>query len=116
MPRGEIVATQVARGGVAEPAQTSGDAANGHLIQNDGRVVLRVVNADGAATHTITFEIPGSIDVVAIPDPVTTLAISAVAQWFGPWPVTLYDQPGSNQLWIDVDSSQVKIQALRIPM
>lgn len=116
MARGQITPTVIDRSGtVAAPAQTVGDNVNGHsILANDGRVLVEIQNADGASTHNVTFDIPGTFDGVAPANAGLKLNIPiSSTRYIGPFPTAVYNQ-SDGSIAVDVDSTQLKIRAYRI--
>jgi len=79
-------------------------------VANDGRTWIEATNTDGAASHTVTFAIPGTVDGQAIGDRAETLAASASAR-YGPFPASVYGL----SLGITVDSAMITLAAYRLP-
>lgn len=90
----------------AMPApSTAADVSNGNQCTNDGATMLALLNADGAATHTLTVTVASGADGLASPTRSYTLPISSSTQLAGPFPVTFY----GTVLAFTADSTQVKI-------
>lgn len=113
MPRVDLPVTAVTRSGVAQPAETNADTANNHQLFNDGRTILEVRNSDGIAAQTITFEIPGEIDLgIAVPDRVITIPATAV-RLIGPFPLS-YNQPGTSLVHVNPGNAALRFRAYRV--
>ncbi len=102
---------------LANPTQVTPDAVNGNRFVNDGKIVLRVVNA-GAGSVTATVDNPRTYDTdLNIPDRVYTIPNGSVPQYLGPWS-TDYNQTldsVENSLGITFSgSSSVTIEVIRV--
>ena len=74
---------QVSRGGLTPSYINAGS--DGHLIPNDGRVLLRVKNTNGA-TRTVTAVTPRtSANGLAIADETATVALTSGDMLMGPF-------------------------------
>lgn len=107
MPRVVLVPTRPTRAGVARVAEADGNTTDGHVVANTGRTVVTVRNADGAGAHSVTFVIPGTVDGQAVSDRTVSIPAST-SRDFGGFPTDVY----SSQMAINVDSTQLKLQAL----
>lgn len=109
MARGHIVPFQAAREGVAVTV-TTGDASNGHYVENDGMTAILAKNTNGSATaRTITFLTPGTVDGQAVGDRTESIP-AGETQFFGPFPTASYGRT----LNIDVSHAEVTLEALRV--
>jgi hypothetical protein len=113
MARVSIPITQLTDAGVAQPAQTASDAANGHsLLFNDGRVIVEVQNTNAAA-KTVTFETPATVGGFAVADNTVSIPNGATLT-FGPFAPSVYNQ-ADGSVWIDVEiSTDLKFRAYRV--
>lgn len=99
----------ISRTPLTEPAQVIGDPANGHNVSNGGRTWLEVQNADNAATHTVTVNIPKTVDgqgvipkAYAVPASATQRILLGLPEDYG----TLTS--------FTVDSAQLKFRAFTV--
>lgn len=95
---------------VEDPTPTTGDATNGHVLQNDGATFFEFRN-NGATARTIDILIPSDFDSDL---PITarsyTLTASAADVKTGTFPIALYGP----QLMVDVSHSDVRILAYTV--
>ena len=116
--RAAIVPTQISRpaAGVAQPAQTTGVAADGHKFKNNGEVFVEVENINGAASRTITFQTPGVVaGLLNIADYVVTIPLSSIVV-VGPFPAGTFNQ-GADEVYVDYDvagETDLKIRVYRL--
>ena len=75
-----VPVTTITPAGVAQPAATVGDTANGHSVVNDGRTWLEVTNADAANPHTVTVGFARTVDGQAVTAKVWSIPASATAR------------------------------------
>jgi hypothetical protein len=114
MARSEIVALTLAETVQADPAATTIDTVNGHYVQLGGLgVMLRIQNLDSGAAHTITLRDPTTVSGLALADRALSIAQSTT-QVVKLGPTSLWAQPGTNQLNLDGDSTQLRVQAYRL--
>lgn len=109
MARTLITPTAVTRTGVAPPAETAGDVANGNYIPNSGNLYLLLRNANGASTaRNLTVAFANSVDGQTVtPKPYAVAAGASL--WVGPFPVSIYGQ----SLNINADNAELKVSALQ---
>ena len=107
MPRTVLPVVSVARGGVAAPTEQTGDTVNNHVVTNTGRTIITVRNADGAASHNVTFVITNTVDGQAVTNRTVAVAQSATLE-FGKFQPDIY----GTAMGINVDSTQLKLSAL----
>ena len=93
-------------------------AANDAMFENDGKVILKVVNANGAAQ---TFDVitPGTFgeDALAIADKTVSIA-GSTTEYCGPYPPSVYNQKSgadAGKAYLDTESSDLTITAIRVP-
>lgn len=111
MPRVAVPVTAISRAGATPAAETNGDPVNNHTVANDGRTILLVRNANGAATaRTLTVHLTGAVDGQAI-EPREYSIPAAASRYLGPWPVSQY----GTSMQVDVDNADLKLSAYRIP-
>jgi hypothetical protein len=114
MARGNLAHNEFTRSGtgLADPSPTTGDPVNNHQTTNDGKVVLRVENTNGASTArvvTIHFDAAATVDGVAPANRTYSVAAGATA-WLGPYDAARYGNP----LLIDVDNAELQVTAFHI--
>lgn len=113
MPRTALTVTTITRTGVARPAQEVGDVANGNSIAgNDGRIFLEITN-DDAATQTVTFQTPGTVDGLAIADLVISLLAGDV-KLVGPLTPGTFNQ-SDGLVYVDPSDADLKFRVYRAP-
>jgi len=123
MARDAIVPTKIARtaGGVAQPAQTTGQAA-GHKFINDGHVFAEVENIDGAAVREVIFVTPGTVSVASlgIADLTIEVPLSSIVV-IGPFPMGTFNQKSGadkGMVYINYHTSEetdLKVRLYRLP-
>lgn len=110
MPRVSVPVTIISKAGVAPAAETNGDPVNNHTVANDGRTVLLVRNANGAAVaRTLTVRLAGTRDGQAI-TPRTYSIPAAASRYIGPFDTTNY----GSSVQVDVDNAELKLSAYRL--
>lgn len=109
MARTPVPLTAVTRAGIAPPAETNGDAANNHVISNNGRVILLVRNSGTTVARTLTLRVRGLIDGQTV-TPRTVSIPTEASRYIGPFPTEAYGA----QLEVDVDNAELKLTALAI--
>jgi hypothetical protein len=116
MARTSIPVTVLGRAGVAPPAQTNGDHANGmYVAGNDGTIWLEIQNTDGVSRNVGFAFFGNSVDGVAIPDKIVAVG-SGATLLAGPWPVRFYGQ-SDGSLWVNPDSATtLKFRAFQLPV
>lgn len=105
--RTQVAVTTVSRAALTAVAAPSvaADVANGNFIVNDGATELRLVNSD-SSTHTLTVQMVAGIDGQTVGPRSYTVAVSALRQEVGPFPVQFY----GSQLAFNLDSTLVAVQ------
>lgn len=118
MARLDLTVHDVIRAGTDIGAGQGIVAANDAMFANDGKVILKVVNANGGAQ---TFDVitPGTIgaDSLAIADLTVSIA-GSTTEYCGPWPTGIYNQPSgadAGKVHLDTASSDLTMTAIRIP-
>lgn len=93
-------------------------AANDAMFVNDGRTILKVVNANVSAQ---TFDVitPGTVgaDALAIADKTVSIAGSST-EYCGPYPVGIYNQTTGDdvgKVHLDTASSDLTMTAIKVP-
>ncbi len=115
--RTDIPLTRLPRngGGVDNIAFTAGDAANGMQFDNDGKVILLVLNADNAQ-HTVTVESvkdrTGRVDNKLVTIAAAAGALSGASS-YGPFKPGLFNQAGGTKVFLDLSSANLKLAAVR---
>lgn len=113
MPRTALTVTTITRTGVVQPAQEAGDVANGNSIAgNDGRIFLQITN-DDAATQTVTFPTPGTVDGLAIADLVISLT-TGQTKLVGPLTPGTFNQ-SDGLVHVDPSDVDLKFRVYRAP-
>ncbi len=108
MARSAITVYAVTETPSAPPAETNGDAANGHHVANSGGVWLTVRNADVSNPHTLSVGFPAYYGRTVTPIPHVIPASATRDVRIGDPRVHGTRTP------IDVDSSQLKIIARKL--
>jgi hypothetical protein len=111
MARTEITVTVITAAGVAEPTPANGDSVNNHWIANNGHTWLEVSNADGSNPHTLSVHLP-DVDgqtVTAKPYPLPASTTRKRIRLGDP---AVYGR----RINVDVDSSQIKINAFTLAL
>jgi len=81
--------------------------ADGYALPGDGRTVIEVKNTNGA-TRTVTVDIPGTVDGLAVTDKAITIPATTGDKIIGPFPPGTYNQPsGTWQGYVLVTFSAV---------
>jgi hypothetical protein len=93
-------------------------AANDAMFVNDGKTILKVVNANGAA-QTFDLITPGTVgaDALAIADKTISIA-GSTTEYCGPFQTSIYNQPSGDdagKVYIDTASSDLTMTAIRVP-
>lgn len=110
MARVNVPVTTITRTGVAPAAEVNGDAAQGHVVANDGRTFLLVRNANGASTaRTLTVVIQGAIDGFS-PAPRTYSIAAGASRYIGPFDVASY----GSLMQVNVDNAELKLSAYNL--
>ncbi len=118
MPRLDLTINVTTTDGVDIGAGQAIVAANDAMYLNDGKTILKVVNANGAA-QTFTVITPGTFgdDALAIADKTVSIA-GSTTEYCGPYKTGEYNQPSgadSGKVYLDTDSSDLTITAIRVP-
>lgn len=110
MPRVLISPTAVTRDGVAPPAESTPDVAQGNYIPNSGSVYVLLRNSNGSATvRNLTVAFANGVDGQTVtPRPYAVDAGDSM--WIGPFPVTTYGA----QLNVNADNTELKISAIQV--
>lgn len=111
MPRVDVPVTTTARTATALPAETNGDATNGHSFTNDGRTIILARNSSGASTRTLTeiFATAAAVDSQAPTSRVVTLGVSET-HVLGPFPTAWY----GTTMNFDVSHADVKLRTVKL--
>lgn len=97
-------------------AEQNGDSVNNHVVANNGEVFLIARNADGSNAHTVTLVTPGTVGGLAVSDQAISVALSST-KLIGPLDPDVYNQQSgadAGKVYVDVDSSQLKLSAYRM--
>lgn len=108
MARTAITPTQASRTGTTLPAASAGDAVNGNSVANNGNVVLIVKNT-GASSRNFTVQTIRSIDGLANPTRVVSVAAGATLV-FGPYSPNDY----GDTLNFDAAHAELTINVIRV--
>jgi hypothetical protein len=110
MSRSALTIQQIKRSAIT-PSYASANAA-GHSFNNGGKEFLHIKT--GGTGCVVTMSIPGTVDGQAIADRTYTIGTNS-ERMIGPFPVDVYEQPGSSDAWVDFDSvTSVTIAAIRL--
>jgi len=117
MARIEIPVTTISRLSVAPPSQVDGDATNDHYIaNNDGRIFVEIVSTD-AATQSVIFETPYTLDDLSLEDQPVYIGPSTT-RYAGSWPTYTFNQTGAgdeNKLFLNPSvSTTLKFRAYKL--
>jgi hypothetical protein len=105
-----ITPTTVTRAGVAPPAETTCDVAQGNASPNDGSTYILLHNTGSTVTRNLTMSFRGSVDGQAVTPRPWAVPIST-SLWIGPFDVTTYG-PVLNY---NGDNVELKISVLQFP-
>ena len=115
--RAEITVQVVDRHTPIEPTQTNALIADYHKFVNDGRTFLFLIG--GTANCEITIQTPGTVDGLAIDDPLFDIPLGATEfRMMGPFPPEHYNQSDGMVYidWEDANVANVKVAVLRLPV
>ncbi len=107
MARVAIVKTVPLTSGVSPVAEVDGDTVNGHECNLSQKTAFTIRNADGAASHSVTFITQQTVDGLAVADRIVVIPASAT-RVFSKFDTRVYGK----LMQIDVDSTQLKLQAM----
>lgn len=110
MARTLITPTTVTRAGVAPPAETTLDVANGNYSPNDGGTYFLIHNTGSTVVRNLTVSFRGAVDGSTIAPRAYALAIGT-SLWAGPYDVTTY----GTVLNYNGDNAELKISVLQFP-
>lgn len=85
---------------------------DGHSFVNNGNTFVEIINSHTTATMTATVVHPGTIDGLAVADQPVTIPGGATRR-VGPFSAR-FNQPGTNDVNIDVSTTAASIGAFRI--
>lgn len=113
MARVSIARQQVSDAGLI-PAYSPA-AADGHQVENStGKVILHIRNS-GPEDVTITIRTGYTVGGLKLQDR-QVLAPAGSTMFIGPFDPTIYNQPGTSQVWFDVAPVDgVEVAALLVP-
>lgn len=113
MARVSIARQQVSDAGLV-PAYSPA-VADGHQVENStGKVILHI-RSNGVTDVTITIRSGYAVGGLKLQDRVVTVPAGASA-FIGPFDPTIYNQPGTSQVWWDYSAVEgVDVAALLIP-
>lgn len=110
MARTLITPTAVSRAGVAPPAETTADVANGNTSPNDGSTYLLLHNAGTTVVRNLTVSFRGTVDGQTITPRSWAVPISS-SLWIGPFDTTTY----GTVLNYNGDNAEMKVSVLQFP-
>ena len=116
MARLEIAVTDITRTGVALPASTAGQA-DGHKVQNDGRVFLHVTNNHATLERSVTVQTPGDVLGLGISELVVPIPANGGVRIIGPFPRHVFNRVNSvdmGMIYVDEDAAGPTDLALRV--
>lgn len=85
---------------------------DGHSFVNNGNTFVEIINGHTSATMTATVIHPGTIDGLTVADLAVSIAGGSTKQ-IGPFSAR-FNQPGTNDVNIDVSTTAASIGAFRI--
>lgn len=85
---------------------------DGHSFVNNGNTFVEIINNHTSATMTATLIHPGTIDGLAVADLPVSIAGGSTKR-LGPFSAR-FNQPGTNDVNIDVSTTDASIGAFRI--
>jgi len=110
MPKQTIAVQNLVRAGAA-PTFTA-CAQTDLQFSNDGHTIIEFKNTN-AATRTITWQTPGTVDGNAVADPVSTIGANTGDLIYKPVPPNVYNQADGN-VYIDLSAfADVTVAAYR---
>ena len=110
MARTTITPTAITRTGVAPPAETTPDVAQGNAIPNSGALYLLLRNSNGASTaRNLTVAFANTVDGQTVP-PKSYAVAAGASLYVGPFPISTYGQT----LNVNADNAELKIVALQV--
>jgi hypothetical protein len=71
------------------------------LVNNDGKVFLHFKKT-GAGGCNVTIQTPGNVDGLAIADRVVVVPATVGDVMIGPFPPSVYNQPGTHDMYVTV--------------
>ena len=118
MPRLDLTIKVPTTDGVDIGAGQAIVPADDAMFLNDGKTILKVVNANVAA-QTFDLITPGTIgsDALAIADKTVSIA-GSTTEYCGPFATGIYNQTSgadSGKVYLDTASSDLTITAIRVP-
>lgn len=89
-------------------------AADGHQVENDGKVILHICNT-GTTDVKVTILSGYTVGGLKLQDRQVEIP-PATCVFIGPFDPAVYNQPGTAQVWIDYSAAEgVDVAALLIP-
>lgn len=93
---------------------TTCDPSNGNVVTITGRELVHVRNDHGSLAKTVTFTL--KTDEYGRAGAVTAYSLSAAEQAvFGPFPLDAWAQSSANDLYINGESTDIKLAIVRYP-
>ncbi len=113
MARVSIARQQVSDAGLV-PAYSPA-VADGHAVENAGGKLVMYIRNAGAEDVTVTIRSGYTVGGLKLQDRVLTVPAGS-AVFVGPLDPTVYNQPGTSQVWIDYSATDgVDVAALLVP-
>lgn len=109
MARGVLTVSQITRTGLTVPAETVGDATNGHQFANDGKLTWLLAHNTGASSRTVTALPTATVDGLTVSGRVVTVA-AGVTKFLGPFPLEIY----SSTVAVDVTHAELQLSAFKV--
>lgn len=106
--RTPVAVVAITQNGIAPSTGVTGDPVHGHVVVNDGRVVVVARNVDGGNAHTVARNLP-PVDGQAVV-PVDVLLPAGATCWLK----IGHPAVAGRKVRLDVDSSQVKLSAYEV--
>lgn len=109
MARGVLTVSQITRTGLTQPAETVGDATNGHQFANDGKYTFFEAHNTGASSRTVSIIPTASVDGLTATPRVVTVA-AGVTKKIGPFPLEIY----SSTVAVDVTHAELQLSVFKV--
>ncbi len=87
---------------------------NNYFVDNNGAMFLHFMKS-GAGACTVTIDTPGTVDGNAIANPTITVPATTGDVMVGPFPPSVYNQPGTNTILFTLSEiTGLTVAALRL--
>lgn len=97
--------------------ETTGDTVNQHSLAADERTFLHVRNLDAGASHNVTLRSTWTSDGLTVASDPKIINIPLSGQTFiGPFPNALFQQQADGLVYVDVDSTQLRLRGYTVPI